>query len=396
MRTVYLDNNATTMVAPEVVEEMIPYFSEQYGNPSSIHSFGGQVKEKVEEARKSVADLIGADNDYEITFTGTGTESDNIAILGTTTYYKEKKHVITTKVEHPAILTTYKKLERDGYDVTYIPVDKEGTLDLQLLKNAVRDDTVLVSVMHANNETGVLNPVEEIGEFLKDKDVVFHIDAVQSVGKISVDVNKIGCDLLTMSGHKIHAPKGLGVLYVRKGTRLRPISFGGHQERGRRPGTENVPGIIAFGKACELAKAGLKDMDRVAALRDKLEAGILSAFKNTHLNGKVGNRVPNTTNIGFEYIEGESILLYLYEHGICSSSGSACSSGSLEPSHVLRAMDVPFISSHGSIRFSLSRYTTEEEIDYTLSKLPAVVNRLLEISPFWDNEKQEGKEMTWQ
>ena len=305
MRTVYLDNNATTMVAPEVVEEMIPYFSEQYGNPSSIHSFGGQVKEKVEEARKSVADLIGADNDYEITFTGTGTESDNIAILGTTTYYKEKKHVITTKVEHPAILTTYKKLERDGYDVTYIPVDKEGTLDLQLLKNAVRDDTVLVSVMHANNETGVLNPVEEIGEFLKDKDVVFHIDAVQSVGKISVDVNKIGCDLLTMSGHKIHAPKGLGVLYVRKGTRLRPISFGGHQERGRRPGTENVPGIIAFGKACELAKAGLKDMDRVAALRDKLESGILSAFKNTHLNGKVGNRVPNTTNIGFEYIEGE-------------------------------------------------------------------------------------------
>jgi len=289
MKTVYLDNNATTMVAPEVLDEMIPFFSESFGNPSSIHSFGGNVKEKVDKARKSIADLIGADNDYEITFTGTGTESDNIAILGTTSYYKEKKHIITTKVEHPAILSTCKKLERDGYDVTYLPVDKDGMLDIVEFKNALRDDTVLVSVMYANNETGVLNPVEEIGAFLKDKDVVFHIDAVQAIGKVSVDVNKIGCDLLTLSGHKIHAPKGLGALYVRKGTRLRPIGFGGHQERGRRPGTENVPGIIAFGKAAELARNGLKDISKVAALRDKLENGILKTFKNAHLNGKVDN-----------------------------------------------------------------------------------------------------------
>ncbi len=392
-KTIYLDNNATTQPAPEVIDEIMPYLTTLYGNPSSIHTFGGQIGKKIDHAREKVAQLIGADHDYEVVFTGTGTESDNMAILGTLAYYKNKKHIITSRVEHPAILTLYKKLERDGYRVSYIPVDNEGLLDINILKETVDDDTAIVSIMYANNETGVIFPVEEIGQFLKEKNIPFHIDAVQAAGKIPIDVNKIQCDLLTISGHKFHAVKGAGALYIRRGTRMRPVFYGGHQEKGRRPGTENVPGIIAMGKAAELAMEFLKDTSELVNLRDLLESELLRTFKNSHLNGNKKSRVPNTTNIGFEFIEGEAILLYLSEKGIAASSGSACSSGSLEPSHVLRAMGVPFTSAHGSIRFSLSRYTTKEEIDYTISMMPEIVNQLLKISPYWDNEKNEGIEM---
>jgi len=392
-KIVYLDNNATTMTAPEVLEAMLPFLKNRYGNPSSIHSFGGSVGKEIESARYRVAELIGADYDYEIVFTGTGTESDNLAILGSLSYYKEKKHIITTRVEHPAILSLCKKLERDGYRITYTPVDNNGNLDVAFLKNAVDDDTAIVSVMYANNESGVIFPVEEIGLFLKERGIPFHVDAVQAAGKIPIDVNKINCDLLSISGHKFHAPKGIGALYVRRGTRMRPILYGGHQEKGRRPGTENVAGIIALGRASGLAIDLLKDVSGIKRLRDKLEKGILSHFKNSHLNGDKDQRVPNTTNIGFEYIEGEAILLYMDHKGIAASSGSACSSGSLEPSHVLRAMGVPFTSAHGSIRYSLSRYTTEDEIDYVLSVIPDVVEKLLEISPYWDNKKRIGKQI---
>ncbi len=391
---IYLDNNATTMVDPEVVDAMLPFLRTRYGNPSSIHSFGGDVGMDITKARLNVAEFIGAEYDYEIVFTGSGTESDNMAILGSLAYYREKRHIITTRVEHPAIIALCKKLEREGYRITYVPVDSTGNLEIDVLKEAVDDDTAIVSVMYANDETGVIFPVEEIGEFLSEREIPFHVDAVQAAGKIPIDVNKIKCDLLTISGHKFHAPKGVAALYVRRGTRMRPILYGGHQEKGRRPGTENVPGIVGMGKAAELAVKHLKDHSEMARLRDKLEEGLLSTFKNASLNGNRENRVPNTTNIGFEFIEGEAILLYLDEKRIAASSGSACSSGSLEPSHVLRAMGVPFTSAHGSIRFSLSRFTTEEEIDYTLSAMPEIVNRLLSISPFWDNEKQEGRPIT--
>ncbi len=383
---IYLDNNATTRVDPLVFEALTPYLTEYYGNPSSMHAFGGDISRAVEEARMKVARLLGAETDYEIVFTGTGSESDNLAILGTVTYYRDKKHIITTRVEHPAVLNLCKKLERDGYRVTYVPVDREGNLDVDFLKKSVDDDTAIVSVMFANNETGVINPVHEIGPFLRERNIPFHVDAVQATGKIPIDVNDIQCDLLTISGHKLHAPKGIGVLYVRRGTRMRPIMYGGHQERGRRPGTENVPAIVGLGRAAELAMDYSRDTSEMSRLRDRLEKGLLSRFENASLNGNPERRAPNTTNIGFEYIEGEAVLLYLSDRGIAASSGSACSSGSLEPSHVLRAMGVPFTSAHGSIRFSLSRFTTEEEIDYVLSVMPEVVDRLLEISPFWDSE----------
>ena len=387
---IYLDNNATTMVDPKVLESMLPFFKDRYGNPSSMHSFGGLVGREVEKARMQVARLVGAEHDYEIVFTGSGTESDNMAVMGVLGYYRDRKHVITSRVEHPAILSLCKKLERDGYRITYIPVDRDGNLDVEMLKSSVDDDTAIVSIMYANNETGVVFPVEEIGAFLKQKGVPFHVDAVQAAGKIPIDVDKINCDLLSISGHKFHAPKGIGALYVRRGTRMRPILYGGHQERGRRPGTENVPGIVGMGAAAELALEHLPEYDsRVRKLRDRLEEGLLRGHKNAVLNGGRTNRVPNTTNVGFEFIEGEAILLYLDEKGIAASSGSACSSGSLEPSHVLRAMGVPFTSAHGSIRFSLSRYVTDSDVDYVLSVMPGIVQRLLEISPYWDSKKQE-------
>lgn len=394
---IYLDNNATTMVAPEVLEAMLPFFTRRYGNPSSMHDFGGDVEHDVEKARNQVARMLGAEYDYEIVFTSGATESDNMAILGTLQYYRDKKHIITTKVEHPAVLNLCRQLEREGYSVTYVPVDREGNLDVDFLFDSVTDDTAIVSVMYANNETGVLFPVETIGAFCKQRGITFHIDAVQAIGKIPVDVNALQCDLLAISGHKFHAPKGIGVLYVRRGTRLRPLLYGGHQEKARRPGTHNVPGIVGIGTAADLVMQHLSNSEEVAnvkRLRDRLENGLLSQLSNAHLNGNKNKRVDNTTNVGFEFIEGEAILLYLNEKGIAASSGSACSSGSLEPSHVLRAMGVPFTSAHGSIRFSLSRYTTEDEIQYTLQVMPEVVNRLLAISPYWDAMNKKGKSTT--
>lgn len=393
-RTVYLDNNATTMVDPEVLDAMLPFLKERYGNPSSMHDFGGDVAKDVELARMRVAELLGAENDYEIVFTGCGTESDNFAILGTLAYFRDRRHIITSKVEHPAVLNLYRKLEREGYRASYVPVDRDGNLDMEFLRKSIDDDTAIVSIMHANNETGVIFPVEEVGALCRERGVPFHIDGVQAAGKIPVDVKKIQCDLYSISGHKFHAPKGMGALYIRRGTRIRPLMYGGHQERGRRPGTENVPGIVSMGKAAELALRHLPDEERVRALRDRLESAILSRFSNVQLNGAKDARVPNTTNVGFEYIEGEAILLYLNEKGIAASSGSACSSGSLEPSHVLRAMGVPFTAAHGSIRFSLSRFTTEEEIDYTVSVLPEIIERLLEISPFWDSATRQCRPVT--
>jgi cysteine desulfurase len=392
VKTVYVDNNATTKVAPEVLEEMLPYFSELYGNPSSMHFFGGQVQKKVNEAREKVADLLGADAS-EIVFTSCGTESDNAAILGTLDSYPEKRHLITTRVEHPAVGNVSTYLGRKGYRVTELSVDREGRLDLDELRESFTDETALVTIMYANNETGVIFPIEEIGEIVKAKGIPFHTDAVQTVGKIPINQKKSRVDMLSLSGHKLHAPKGIGVLYIRKGTRFSPFMIGGHQERGRRGGTENVPYIIGLGKACELAKKHLdEENSRVKALRDYLEAKILEKIPNTLVNGDRLHRLPNTVSVSFEFVEGESILLLLSDLGICASSGSACTSGSLEPSHVLRAMGVPFTAAHGSIRFSLSIYNTKEEMDYIIEHLPPIIQRLRDISPFWkDYLKAQGK-----
>ncbi len=382
MKTIYLDNNATTKVADEVLQEMTPFLAELYGNPSSMHTFGGQVARKIRRARDQVAALLGCDP-AEIFFTSGGTESDNAAINGTLAATPNKRIVITTRVEHPAVLATCRELKNHGYTVIELGVDSNGLLDLDELRRNINDDTALVTIMHANNETGVLFPVDEIARIVKEKGAIFHTDAVQAIGKISINLAQTPIDLLSLSGHKLHAPKGIGVLYARKGTRISPVMFGGHQEAGRRPGTENVPGIIALGKACELAGRNIEEENsRVKKLRDKLEDAILATCPDCRLNGDKQNRLPNTSNISFEYIEGEAILLMLDRYGICASSGSACTSGSLEPSHVLRAMGVPFTAAHGSVRFSLSRYNTEKEIDFVIEKIPPIVNRLRELSPF--------------
>ena len=393
MKTVYVDNNATTKVAPEVLEEMMPYFSEFYGNPSSMHFFGGQVQKKVNEAREKVADFLGAEPS-EIVFTSCGTESDNAAILGTLDSYPEKRHLITTRVEHPAVGNVCTYLGRKGYRVTELAVDREGRLDLDELRESITDQTAVVTVMYANNETGVIFPVEEIGEIVKAKGIPFHTDAVQAAGKIPLHMKTSAIDMLSSSGHKLHAPKGIGVLYIRKGTKFSPFLIGGHQEKGRRGGTENVPYIIGLGKACELAKKHLDDENtRVKALRDYLEQKLLEKIPNTLVNGDRQNKLPNTVSVSFEYVEGESILLLLSDLGICASSGSACTSGSLEPSHVLRAMGVPFTAAHGSIRFSLSIYNTKEEMDYIIENIPPIIQRLRNISPFWkDYLKSQGKQ----
>jgi len=383
MKTIYVDNNATTRVAPEVFEEMTPYFTDLYGNPSSMHFFGGQVQRKVEEARERVAGLLGA-RPQEIIFTSCGTESDNAAIMSALQCNPEKRHVLTTRVEHPAVKNLVANLKREGYRVTELPVDRHGLLSMEEVSRAMTDDTAIVSVMWANNETGVLFPVEEIATLAKSRGVIFHTDAVQAVGKIPVNMAESHIDMLSLSGHKLHAPKGIGVLYVRRGTRFAPFVIGGHQEEGRRGGTENVPYIIGLGKACELASTDLEEKNlRVKSLRDKLENGLLEVVGNSIINGDAEQRLPNTSSISFEYVEGESILLKLSDKGICASSGSACTSGSLEPSHVLRAMGVPFTAAHGSIRFSLSFYNTEEEIDYILEVVPPIIEQLREISPFW-------------
>ena len=382
MKSVYVDNNATTRTAPEVVEAMLPYFSDLYGNPSSMHYFGGQVEKQVVEAREKVAQLLNCEPS-EIIFTSCGTESDSTAIKGTLGSYPERKHLVTSRVEHPAVLNLCRHLSKNGYELTEIPVDKKGDLDLDELENAITDNTAVVSIMYANNETGVIFPIEEIGKIVKSKGAVFHCDAVQAVGKIPLDMSQSTIDLLAISGHKLHAPKGIGALYIRKGTKLTPFIMGGHQERGRRAGTENVPYIIGLGKAAELASTHMDDENtRVKALRDRLESEIVKLCSDTQINGDCDNRLPNTTNISFEFVEGESILMMLSDKGIAASSGSACTSGSLEPSHVLRAMGIPFTFVHGSLRLSLSRYNNDEDVDYIIEHLPPVIKRLREISPF--------------
>ncbi|MGO9612903.1 MAG: cysteine desulfurase NifS [Dissulfurispiraceae bacterium] len=381
MKAVYLDNNATTQVAPEVLEEMLPYLREFYGNPSSMHTFGGQLHRKVEEAREKVAALIGAEPG-EIIFTSCGTESDNTALMSAIETH-HKRHLITTKVEHPAVLNFVKHLARKGYRITFLPVDSLGRLDIEPLLRALDDDIAVVSIMYANNETGVLFPIQEIGEILQDRKILFHTDAVQVVSKLPVTVKELSVDMLSLSGHKIHAPKGVGALYVRKGTRFYPYIIGGHQERGRRAGTENVASIIGLGKACELAKENLNsEIRHLTALRDKLEKALLVCCPDVRVNGDIEHRLPNTTNISFEFVEGEAILLRLNEYGICASSGSACTSGALEPSHVLRAMGVPFTAIHGSIRFSLSQYNEEAEIDRVIEVMPPIITELRTLSPY--------------
>lgn len=384
-KIVYLDNNATTKIDPIVFEAMVPYFCEYYGNPSSTHEFGGKVSYAIRDARESVKDLMGASDMKEIIFTGSGSESANTAIRGVLEANKNKKHIITTKVEHPCVLNLYKYFEKQGYEVTYLGVDSEGNLDLNELSEAVTQDTALVSLMAANNETGVIFPYQRAASIVKSrnpKTKVF-VDAVQAAGKIPLDVKNTDVDLMGIAGHKIHAPKGVGALYIKTGTLLPALIIGGHQERGKRAGTENVTSIVGLGVAARLAKESLNDeITRVKSLRDKLENGILSSIYNARVNGSRNNRVPNTTNIGFQYIEGELILLHMNDLGICASSGSACTSGSLEPSHVLKAMGVPFTALHGSIRFSLSRFTSSEQIDYTLKVLPDVIFKLNNISPY--------------
>ena len=379
---IYFDNNATTAVAPEVLEAMLPAFGPLYGNPSSMHTFGGQMGRWLNTAREQVGQLIGASPE-EVIFTSCGSESDNSAWYSATATQPEKRHVITTKVEHSAVLAYAHYLEDKGYEVTWLGVDDKGQIDLDELERSIRPDTALVSMMYANNETGTVFPIDKVAQIVKSHGVQLHVDAVQAVGKEVIDLKTLPIDYLAISGHKLHAPKGVGVLYVRRGTRFRPFLKGGHQERGRRAGTENVPYIIGMGKACELAGANIQDeRTYVAALRDRLQAGLLAAIPNCKINGDEAHRLPNTVNISFEAVEGEALLLQMDQYGICASSGSACTSGSLEPSHVLRAMGVPFTYAHGSVRFSLCRYNTEAEVDRVLEVMPKIVHNLREISPF--------------
>ena len=383
-KIVYLDNNATTQCDPQVVAAMLPYFTEQYGNASSIHTFGGENRHVIDKARHTVAQFINARYDDEIIFTSCASESDNTAVFAAVRANRTKKHIITSAVEHPAVMEPFRYLQTQGYRVDYIGVDELGRFNMDQFKAVLDEDTALVSVMWANSETGTIFPIAEIAKLAHAKGALFHTDAVQAVGKIPVDVQAAGVDMLSLSAHKFHGPKGIGVLYVKRGTRFLPYLMGGHQEKQRRAGTENVPYIVGLAKAAELAQKRLTDgtMDKVAALRDQLEQGILKTIPDVKINGDPAYRVPNTTNISFGYIEGESILMYLNDFGICASSGSACTSGSLEPSHVLRAMKVPFQFAHGSIRFSLSDRTTQADIDLVLKELPAIVKRLREISPF--------------
>ncbi len=388
---IYMDNNATTRVAPEVVETMLPYFSDFYGNPSSMHNFGGSVGRAVAEAREKIANMVHCLPE-EIIFTSCGTESDSTAILSSLQAFSDKRHIVSTRVEHPAVKHLCESIDNltgHKHRLTQLPVARDGTLDLDRFEDSLSEDTAIVSVMWANNETGVVFPIAEMAEIAKSRGILFHTDAVQAVGKIPIDLAKIPIDFLSLSGHKLHAPKGVGVLYVRKGTPFMPFMVGGHQEDGRRGGTENTASIIGLGRACELALENMDDENtRVKALRDKLEDGLLAKVERSMLNGHKTARLPNTTNISFEFVEGEAILLHLDRYNICASSGSACTSGSLEPSHVLRAMGVPFTAAHGSVRLSLSVYNTEEEVDFVIEKLPPIIANLREMSPFWDSENK--------
>ncbi len=393
MKRIYLDYNATTPVRPEVLETLLPFYREQFGNPSSVHWAGRQVSGAVEKAREQVAALLNC-SPAEVVFLSCGTEADNMALKGTVDALKEKgNHIITTAVEHPAVLETCRYLEKTGCRVTYLPVDKDGMLDLQELERAITPETILISVMWANNETGTIFPIEQIGAIARRHGVRFHTDAVQAVGKLDVDVQKHNVDLLALSGHKLGAPKGVGVLYVRRGTRLTQFMHGGHQERNRRAGTLNVAGIVGLGKACELATAEREpNHARIKVLRDRLERGLFAAIPNIKLNGHPTERLPNTLNVSFAWIEGESLLLNLDMKGIAASSGSACTSGSLEPSHVLGAMCVEVTLAHSSTRFSLGSDTTAEDIDYVLEVLPPIVQRLRDMSPLYNCGKVDACE----
>jgi len=391
--SVYLDHAATTPVDKRVLEAMLPYFSEKYGNPSSIYGFSDEARKAVEDARGKVARLIGAEPS-EIIFTSGGTEADNLAIKGVAATCKGKR-IIASAIEHPAVLDTCRALEKQGYEVTYVPVNKDGIVSVEDVRNAIRDDTILITIMHANNEIGMIQPIAEIGEIARERGIVFHTDAVQTVGKIPVDVCRLGVDLLTVSSHKLYGPKGVGALYVRKGTGIAPVLNGGGHEKGIRSGTENVPGIVGFGKAAEIAAAEMdSDAAKMRKLRDKLVEGALK-IENSWLNGSRENRLPSNVNLGFKFVEGEALVLELDCNGICASTGSACSSKSLEPSHVLRALGLPPEYCHGSLRMTLGRQNTEEEIDYVLDVLPKVVAKFREISPFkkdfGEYEKSTGK-----
>lgn len=378
---VYFDNNATTRIAPEALAAMEPYLTELYGNPSSIHRFGSEVGRKLQEAREQVAALLGAVDPVEIVFTSCGTEGDNAAIRALLEARPEKRHIVTTQVEHPAVMGLCQHLEKKGYRVTWLGVDGDGMLDLEELKRALTDETALVSIMWANNETGVIFPIKEIGEIVKARGIPLHVDAVQAAGKVALEAKSLPIDLLTISAHKFHGPKGVGALYVRRGIAFRPFLIGGHQERGRRAGTENVAGIVGMGKAAELALRHMAaDETRIHSLRDRLEHLLIKSCPGSRLNGHLEKRLPNTLNVSFKYLEGEAILVLLDQQGICASTGSACTAGSSEPSHVLRAMAVPPDWLQGAVRFSLSRYTTEEEVDFVNQKLPPIVQRLSGLS----------------
>ena len=382
-RTVYFDNNATTRIAPEVTDAMLPFFGELYGNPSSMHAFGGQVAKHLAAAREKVAAFLNCEPD-EVIFTSCATESDNTAIRGTADFFGKDLKVVTTAVEHPAVLQPCRRLKAQGHEEVELPVDGMGRLDLDALRAALKGaKKAIVSAMWANNETGTVFPVGKIAEIAKEAGAVVHVDAVQAAGKIPLDMRKTPVDMLSISGHKFHAPKGIGVLYVRRGTKLKPFMLGGHQESGRRAGMENVAFAVGLAKACELATANMAEEARsLAAMRDRLEAGILASCPNVRVNGDVENRLPNTLNVSFEYVEGEAIAYRLSDRGICVSTGSACASGSLDPSHVIRAMGVPFVAVHGSTRFSLSRYNTMDEVEFVLRELPPVIRELRELSPF--------------
>lgn len=393
MKAIYLDNNATTRLDPMVLEAMMPFMTDHYGNPSSIHGFGEPVRKGIERAREQVAALLGAAHDSEIIFTSCATEANSTAILSAVEALPERKEIITTVVEHPAILEVCEHLERRGYTIHRLPVDNQGRLDLAHYQSLLSENVALVSVMWANNETGTVFPVQTMAMMAKEKGVLFHTDGVQAVGKFPIHLASSDIDMLSFSGHKIHAPKGVGALYVKRGSRFRPLLRGGHQERGRRAGTENAAGIVGLGMACELAEVHMPMMSHLAELRDELQAGLLAKVPCSIVTGDIANRTPNTLNIAFEYIEGEAILLMLNQLGIAASSGSACTSGSLEPSHVMRAMSIPYTAAHGSVRFSLSRYTRQKEIDYVLEKLPPVIERLRSLSPYWVQNKPDLEKM---
>ncbi len=388
MRDIYLDNNATTKVDPSVVDVMLPYFTEQFGNPSSIHRFADGVAKGIKKARGQIQELLGCEHDSEIIFTSCGTESDSTAILSAIKAQPNKKEIITTMVEHPAVLNLCEYLEKEGYTIHRLPVDKAGRLNLEAYKAMLSDKVAIVSVMWANNETGTLFPVVDMAEMANAAGVMFHTDAVQAVGKIPMNLKDTKIDMLSLSGHKLHAPKGIGVLYLKRGTRYRPLLRGGHQERGRRAGTENTASIVGLGKACELALHYMEhENTHVKAMRDRLERGIVEQIPHCFITGDLNNRLPNTSDIAFEYIEGESILMLLNKAGIAASSGSACTSGSLEPSHVMRAMGIPYTAAHGTIRFSFSRYNTMTDVDHVLKVMPDIVAALRNLSPYWDGDR---------